>query len=81
MEKNPKYTAGEIAKLAWLTARMAKRGIASQTVYQGDLERKFTRIVDGARERDAELAAEKAEAEKAARKARVQAKAKNLKRK
>ncbi|MFD9357990.1 DUF6257 family protein [Streptomyces sp. NPDC060031] len=52
MAKDPKYTAGEVAKLMWLTARMAKRGIASQTVYQGDLERKFERIVDAARERE-----------------------------
>ncbi|MFA7768980.1 DUF6257 family protein [Streptomyces sp. NRRL S-448] len=54
MAKDPKYTAGEITKMAWLTARMLKRGIASQTVYQGDLERKFTRIVDGALEREAQ---------------------------
>ncbi|MGW2582368.1 DUF6257 family protein [Streptomyces virginiae] len=52
MGQDPKFTAGEITRMAWLTARMAKRGIASQTVYQGDLERKFTRIVDGARERE-----------------------------
>ncbi|MEU3060201.1 DUF6257 family protein [Streptomyces subrutilus] len=77
MAKDPKYTAGEIAKLAWLTARMAKRGIASQTVYQGDLERKFERVIERAREREAQEAADKAEAEKAARKAK--AKAKNLK--
>lgn len=51
---DPKYTAGEIAKLAWLTARMAKRGIASQTVYQGDLERKFEKVIDGARKREEE---------------------------
>ncbi|MFI7352726.1 DUF6257 family protein [Streptomyces avidinii] len=56
MAKDPKYTASEVTKLVWLTARMAKRGIASQTVYQGDLERKFTRIVDGAREREAQAA-------------------------
>ncbi|MER6782717.1 MULTISPECIES: DUF6257 family protein [unclassified Streptomyces] len=54
MAKDLKFTAAEVAKLTWLTARMAKRGIASQTVYQGDLERKFTRIVDGAREREAQ---------------------------
>ncbi|MCP3754914.1 DUF6257 family protein [Streptomyces sp. TBY4] len=54
MAKDPKYTVGEVTQLVWLTARMAKRGIASQTVYQGDLERKFTRIVDGAREREAQ---------------------------
>ncbi|MCX4780918.1 DUF6257 family protein [Streptomyces sp. NBC_01264] len=50
--QDPKYTAGEIAKLAWLTARMAKRGIASQTVYQGDLEKKFEKVIEGARKRE-----------------------------
>ncbi|MEV6727284.1 DUF6257 family protein [Streptomyces sp. NPDC051364] len=75
MAKDPKFTAGEVAKIAWLTARMAKRGIASQTVHLGDLERKVDRIIDGAREREAQQAADAAEAEKAARKAR----AKNLK--
>lgn len=48
---DPKLTAGEAAKIAWLIARMAKRGIASQTVYQGDLERRVDRILDGARKR------------------------------
>ncbi|WP_406367226.1 DUF6257 family protein [Streptomyces sp. NBC_01546] len=71
MAKDPKFTAGETAKIAWYTARMAKRGIASQTVYQGDLERKVERIIDGARERDARLAAEQAAADKAALKARA----------
>lgn len=51
---DPKFTAGEVAKLAWLTARMAKRGIASQTVYQGDLERKFEKVIEGARKREEE---------------------------
>ncbi|MEV4194781.1 DUF6257 family protein [Streptomyces toxytricini] len=51
MAKDPKFTPGEVAQLAWYTARMAKRGIASQTVYQGDLERKVDRIIDAARER------------------------------
>lgn len=51
---DPKYTAGEVAKLVWLTARMAKRGIASQTVYQGDLEKKFEKVIDGARKREEE---------------------------
>nr|WSX52217.1 DUF6257 family protein [Streptomyces sp. NBC_00974] len=50
--EEPKYTAGEIAKLAWLTARMAKRGIASQTVHQGDLQKKFEKVIDGARKRE-----------------------------
>lgn len=49
---DPKFTAGEIAKIAWLTARMAKRGIASQTVYLGDLERKVERVIEGARKRE-----------------------------
>ncbi|MCX4779525.1 DUF6257 family protein [Streptomyces sp. NBC_01264] len=75
MEKNPKFTVGEIAKLTWLTARMAKRGIASQTVYQGDLERKFERVIESARKREAQEAADKAEAEKAVRKAKAKAKA------
>ncbi|MFI8279768.1 DUF6257 family protein [Streptomyces sp. NPDC085929] len=51
---DPKFTAGEIAKLTWLTARMAKRGIASHTVYQGDLERKFEKVIEGARKREEE---------------------------
>ncbi|MCX5013502.1 DUF6257 family protein [Streptomyces sp. NBC_00555] len=77
MAKDPKFTAGETAKIAWYTARMAKRGIASQTVYQGDLERKVERIIDGAREREEQQAADLAEAEKAARKEK--AKARNAK--
>lgn len=51
---DPKLTAGEAAKITWLIARMAKRGIASQTVYQGDLERKVDRILDLARKREGE---------------------------
>ncbi|MEU8622049.1 DUF6257 family protein [Streptomyces sp. NPDC048623] len=50
-EDFPKLTAGERARLAVTVVRMCKRSIASETVYQGDLERKFERIVDGARER------------------------------
>ncbi|MFJ3831446.1 DUF6257 family protein [Streptomyces sp. NPDC090046] len=75
MAKDPKFTAKETAQIGWYIARMAKRGIAGETVHQGDLERKVERIIDGAREREARQAAEQAEAEKAARKAR----AKNLK--
>ncbi|MEU5158577.1 DUF6257 family protein [Streptomyces sp. NPDC020875] len=53
----PRLTAGEIAKIAWLTARMAKRGLADDRVYggrvyQGDLERRVDRILDGARARE-----------------------------
>ncbi|MFD9262770.1 DUF6257 family protein [Streptomyces sp. NPDC059538] len=74
MAKDPKFTAKETAQIGWYIARMAKRGIASETVHQGDLERKVERIIDGAREREAQQAAEKAEAEKAARKAAAKAK-------
>lgn len=48
----PKLTAAETTKLAWLVARMAKRGIAGEDVYQGDLERKFERVLEGARRRE-----------------------------
>ncbi|WP_405959191.1 DUF6257 family protein [Streptomyces sp. NBC_00868] len=71
MAKDPKFTAREVAQIGWYTARMAKRGVASQTVHLGDLERKVDRIIDGAREREQQQAAEAAEAEKAARKARA----------
>ncbi|MFB6561496.1 DUF6257 family protein [Streptomyces sp. NPDC056400] len=74
MGKDPKFTAKETAQIGWYMARMAKRGIASETVYQGDLERKVERIIDGAREREAQQAADKAAAEKAARKAAAKAK-------
>jgi hypothetical protein len=52
--KDPKFTAGEVTKLVWLTARMAKRGIASQTVHQGDLERRVEKVIEGARKREEE---------------------------
>ncbi|MFD5885530.1 DUF6257 family protein [Streptomyces sp. NPDC060334] len=71
MAKDPKFTAKETAQIAWYAARMAKRGIASQTVYQGDLERKVDRIIDGAREREERQALDAKAAEKAARKARI----------
>ncbi|MFB7254196.1 DUF6257 family protein [Streptomyces nojiriensis] len=71
MAKDPKFTAKETAQIGWYIARMAKRGIASETVHLGDLERKVERIIDGAREREAQQAADEAAAEKAARKARA----------
>lgn len=54
---DPKFTAGEKATLTWLTLRMAKRGLADDRqsggrVYQGDLQRRFDRIVEGARKRE-----------------------------
>lgn len=48
----PKLTAGEKAQVAWLVARMAKRGIAGERVYQGDLERKVERVIEKARKRE-----------------------------
>ncbi|MFI9207460.1 DUF6257 family protein [Streptomyces sp. NPDC053253] len=51
MSNDPKLTAGEKAKVGWYVARMCKRGIASETVYQGDLERKVDRVIDKARKR------------------------------
>ncbi|MEU6165382.1 DUF6257 family protein [Streptomyces tanashiensis] len=49
--KTPKLTAGEKTQVAWYVARMCKRGIASETVYQGDLEKKVDRVIDRARKR------------------------------
>ncbi|MFD3805376.1 MULTISPECIES: DUF6257 family protein [Streptomyces] len=71
MAKDPKFTAGETARMGWYVARMAKRGIAGESVYLGDLERKVDRIIDGARDREEREAKDAAAAEKAARKARA----------
>ncbi|MFB6628632.1 DUF6257 family protein [Streptomyces sp. NPDC056362] len=51
MADTPKLTAGEKAKVGWYVARMCKRGIAGETVYQGDLEKKVERVIDRARKR------------------------------
>ncbi|RSS85121.1 DUF6257 family protein [Streptomyces sp. WAC05950] len=58
MANDPKFTAKETAQIGWYMARMAKRGIAGETVHLGDLERKVERIIDGAREREERQAAE-----------------------
>lgn len=50
-DDEPKLTAGEKAQVAWYVARMAKRGIAGEDVYQGDLEKKVERILKRARKR------------------------------
>jgi hypothetical protein len=47
-------TAGEKAKLAWLGARMVKRGIAGEGVDQSDLQAKSDRVIDAARKRRAQ---------------------------
>ncbi|MET8297886.1 DUF6257 family protein [Streptomyces sp. NPDC005180] len=67
MAKDPKFTAREITQIGWYTARMAKRGIAGETVYQGDLEKKVDRIIDTARERTEREEREAAEAKNAKR--------------
>ncbi|MDX3535734.1 DUF6257 family protein [Streptomyces sp. MB09-01] len=58
MAKDPKFTAKETAQIGWYMARMAKRGIAGETVHLSDLERKVERIIDGAREREERQTAE-----------------------
>jgi hypothetical protein len=57
MAADPRLTAGEKTKIAWLVLRMAKRGIADDReyggrVHQGDLERKVERVLEGARKRE-----------------------------
>jgi hypothetical protein len=48
---DPPLTGREAAKVAWLIARMAKRGVAGEDVDLSDLKRKLDRILDRARER------------------------------
>ncbi|MBY8876803.1 DUF6257 family protein [Streptomyces sp. PLK6-54] len=48
---DPPLTGAEAARVAWLIARMAKRGVAGEDVDQRDLQRKLDRILDGARKR------------------------------
>lgn len=48
----PRLTAGEKTEVAYYVARMAKRGLAGEHVYQGDLERKVDRVIDRARKRE-----------------------------
>ncbi|WP_181446517.1 DUF6257 family protein [Streptomyces sp. NTH33] len=45
------FTAGEKARIAVLTARMAKRGLAGDRVDLRDLQRRIERIEDAARRR------------------------------
>jgi Family of unknown function (DUF6257) len=48
---DPPLTVAEAARVAVLTARMVKRGIAGEDVDLRDLQRKVDRIIDGARKR------------------------------
>ncbi|MFJ4806406.1 DUF6257 family protein [Streptomyces murinus] len=59
----PRLTVGEKAQIAWLVARMAKRGIADDRqmggrVDQSDLQRKVDRVLDQARKREERTARE-----------------------
>ncbi|WP_328657908.1 DUF6257 family protein [Streptomyces sp. NBC_00334] len=45
------YTTSEKARLTWLIARMAKRGVAGDAVDLSDLQHKFDRIQTQARKR------------------------------
>lgn len=54
--KDPEFTAREVATMTWLAARMLKRGVAGPNVYQGDLERKVEKVIDGARKREEQQA-------------------------
>ncbi|MFB7517435.1 DUF6257 family protein [Streptomyces sp. NPDC056144] len=67
-EKNPQLSIGEGVQVGWLVARMAKRGLAGETVYQGDLEKKVDRVIDKARRRIEKNAEEAAKAERDAKK-------------
>lgn len=57
---DPPLTTTEAGKVAWLVARMAKRNLAGDDVDQSDLQRKLDRVLDGARKREEEAAAEAA---------------------
>ncbi|MCM2393071.1 DUF6257 family protein [Streptomyces albipurpureus] len=58
----PQLTVAEKARVGWLIARMAKRGIADPdrhghgTVDLTDLERRVERVIDGARKRQEQTA-------------------------
>ncbi|SEG46134.1 hypothetical protein SAMN05216223_105307 [Actinacidiphila yanglinensis] len=48
---DPPLTTGEAARVAWLIARMGKRGLAGDDVDLTDLQRKLDRILNAARKR------------------------------
>ncbi|MFH8258188.1 DUF6257 family protein [Streptomyces roseolus] len=48
---HPPLTTGEKAQFAWYVARMCKRGITGENVYQADLEKKVEDLLDRARKR------------------------------
>jgi hypothetical protein len=51
-------TASEKAKVAWLSARILRRGVAGEQVYVADLFARLDAVIEGARRR-AEQAAQK----------------------
>ena len=54
--QDPPLTAGEKSKLAWLAVRMCKQSLAGPEVDLSDLQKRFDRILDGARKRAAKTA-------------------------
>ncbi|MEE4541217.1 DUF6257 family protein [Streptomyces sp. V4-01] len=48
---DPPLTGREAARVAWLVARMAKRGVAGEDVDLADLQAKLDRVLVGARKR------------------------------
>ncbi|MFF5666574.1 DUF6257 family protein [Streptomyces griseofuscus] len=61
--QQPRLTVGEKTQIAWLVARMAKRGIADDRqmggrVDQSDLQNKVDRVLDQARKREERTARE-----------------------
>ncbi|MEU5214731.1 DUF6257 family protein [Streptomyces sp. NPDC020807] len=67
-ETNPQLSIREGLQAGWYVARMAKRGLAGEGVYQGDLEKKVDRVIDKARRRIEKNAEEAAKAERDAKK-------------
>lgn len=51
MATDGKLTAADKAQVAWYVARMAKRSLAGENVYLGDLQAKADRVIDRARTR------------------------------
>ena len=63
-QPEPKLTTGEKIRVAGLVLRMAKRGAADDRlsggrIYQGDLERRIDRVIEGARRREEQQAKRK----------------------
>ncbi|MFF7193066.1 DUF6257 family protein [Streptomyces sp. NPDC008079] len=49
---DPPLTGAEASRIAWLVARMTKRGLAGEEVDQSDLQAGIDSILKGARRRE-----------------------------